>query len=60
VGVDVIILAINSTLLTAGLIVFAIGVRKAVRSKYCDLDCIIWCFAGNALIVGAGTLAKFL
>lgn len=55
-----IIFGIDIMLLIAGIIVFAIGVKKAVRSKFHNLDCIIWCFAGNAMIVVAGIVAKFL
>lgn len=55
-----IIFGINIMLLTAGVVVFAIGVKKAVKSKYNDLDCIIWCFSGNAMIVVAGEIAKCL
>lgn len=56
-----IIFGISIMLLIAGLIVFAIGVRKAIRSKYRDLDCILWCFAGNAILISASTImAKLL
>lgn len=47
-------------IMAAGLIVFAIGARKAVKSKYNDLDAILWCIIGQALVVFATAMAKYL
>ena len=55
-----IIFGINIMLLTAGIIVFAIGVKKAVKNKFRNSYDIIWCLAGNSIIVIAGIVAKFL
>lgn len=55
-----IVSGISIVLLIAGLTIFIVGVRKAIKSKYRNLDCIIWLFSGNALIVFAGLLITLL
>ena len=55
-----IIFIINISILLAGIIVFVIGVKKAVRSRYCDLDRTIWCFTGNTMIVAATVIQTCL
>lgn len=47
-------------LLLTGITFSTIGAAKAFRSKFSDLDCIIWCFAGSTICIFAGTLARFL
>lgn len=36
------------------------GIRKAVKSKFNDLDAISWCWAAELPILVAGLLARFI
>ena len=48
------------TLILIGLAVSGIGVRKAVKSKFTDLNAIIWCFSAVPFTVLGALLAGFL
>lgn len=47
-------------LILIGLTVSGIGVREAVKSKFTDLDAIIWCFAAIPFCLLGTLLARFL
>lgn len=47
-------------LLIAGFVLFVIGLVKAIKSKYTDIDSLTWLCLGNALIFISGFIAKCL
>lgn len=51
--------AIQIVLILAGLSVSANGVRKAIKSKFKDLNAIIWCFAAIPFATLSALLGLF-
>lgn len=47
-------------LIVIGIVVMANGIRKAVKSKFADLDAIAWCWAAEIPVMAAGLLARFI
>lgn len=47
-------------LMVTGIAVMANGIKKAVKSKFNDLDAIAWCWAAEIPIMAAGLLARFI
>lgn len=52
--------AVCIVLILIGLAVSGIGIRKAVKSKFTDLDAIIWCFSAMPFTVLGALLSRFL
>lgn len=46
--------------LTMGLVIIAIGMIKAFKSKFYDLDSLMWLYIGLGFISFASILAKYL
>lgn len=47
-------------IITIGIAVCSIGAVKAIKSKFINLDAIIWCFIGSTITVFGTMLARFL
>lgn len=47
-------------LIVTGIAVMANGIRKAVKSKFDDLDAVAWCWAAELPILAGGLLARFI
>ena len=46
--------------IAVGIVACTIGAVKAIKSKFRDLDAIIWCFAGSSIAVLGTLLARLL
>lgn len=47
-------------LIITGIAMLVNGIRKAVKSKFNDLDAIIWCWAAELPIITGSLLARFI
>lgn len=47
-------------LIITGIAMLVNGIRKAVKSKFNDLDAIIWCWAAELPIITGSLLATFI
>lgn len=47
-------------LILVGVLTASVGVMKAVKSKFMDLDAVTWCWIGSAITVLGSLLCKFL
>lgn len=47
-------------LIITGICMAANGIRKAIKSKFNDVDAIIWCWVAELPILAGALLARFI